>query len=98
VKASTTGPESPSRFPLGQLVITRGALGRIPARDVLLALGRHARGDWGDLDDEDWRENERSLVAGCRLLSTFRSSSGDKFWIITEWNRSYTTVLLPEEY
>jgi hypothetical protein len=65
---------------------------------MMQALRRHARGDWGDLDDEDLQANERALKDGTRLLSAYHSSAGTKFWIITEWDRSATTVLLPEEY
>jgi hypothetical protein len=66
--------------------------------DVLAALGRHVRGDWGDVDDEDWQANERALTEGTRLLSVYRSGGGVKFWVITEWDRSVTTVLLPSDY
>jgi hypothetical protein len=55
-------------------------------------------GDWGDLDEEDRRENERSLEDGCRLLSAYHLRDGTKIWIITEADRSATTLLLPSEY
>jgi hypothetical protein len=85
-------------FPLGQTVITPQALdGLIPA-DVTAALERHASGDWGDVCPEDWQENELSLQEGFRLLSSYRDSKGTRFWIITEADRSATTILLPEEY
>jgi hypothetical protein len=64
----------------------------------ITAFTRHVRGDWGDVDDEDWEANERALMEGTRLLSVYRSAEGVKFWVITEWDRSLTTVLLPEEY
>jgi hypothetical protein len=54
--------------------------------------------DWGDLSDEDVRENELSLKEGFRLLSTYRTAKGQKLWIITEADRSSTTILLPDEY
>ncbi len=85
-------------FALGQTVITANALARLRAEDVHQALARHARGDWGDLDPEDVAENERSITEGCRLLSAYTDRHGLKFWIITEWDRSVTTVLLPEDY
>ncbi len=85
-------------FPLGQTVITRNALARLQAEDVYQALARHARGDWGDLDPEDVAENELSITEGCRLLSAYTDRNGMKFWIITEWDRSVTTVLMPEDY
>lgn len=62
------------------------------------SLYRHATGDWGNLDDVDKAENDRALVDGGRLVSSFLSLDGTKFWIITEADRSATTVLLPEEY
>jgi hypothetical protein len=55
-------------------------------------------GDWGDLCQEDIDENNRALEVGSRILSAYTSSSKVKFWIITEWDRSVTTVLLPSEY
>lgn len=86
------------KFPLGQLLMTPGVRDSIPPSEMMQALRRHARGDWGDLDDEDRQANERALKDGTRLLSAYHSSTGVKFWIITEWDRSATTVLLPEEY
>lgn len=87
------------RFPLGRLVITRGALGALERGDVIRALGRHARGDWGEGSDDDLRANETALLYGYRLISTYRSEvSKAKFYVITEEGRSVTTVLLPEEY
>ncbi len=86
-------------FPLGRVVATPGALKLLEeaGEDPLRHLARHASGDWGDLDTHDRRENERSLKHGWRLLSSY--SVGDRrVWIITEANRSYTTILLPEEY
>ena len=85
-------------FPLGQLVMTPGARDSIPPSEMLHALRRHARADWGDVDAEDWRSNDRSIQEGTRLLSSYRSTTGVKFWIITEADRSATTVLLPSEY
>jgi len=61
-------------------------------------LRRHASGGWCDLDEHDGRENELSLAQGFRILSAYRDRSGTKFWIITEADRSVTTVLLPEDY
>ena len=89
-----------SRFPLGQVVVTSGALealkeaGESPA-DL---LRRHLAGDWGELDEHDRQENDRSLKDGCRLLSAYTLTSGARLWIITEADRSSTTLLLPEEY
>jgi hypothetical protein len=87
-----------SKFPLGQVVATPNALDSLSQPDILTALRRHAAGDWGDVSDEDRQENELSLEEGLRLLSVYRSAGGTKFWIITEADRSSTTVLLPEDY
>jgi hypothetical protein len=61
-------------------------------------LRRHSGADWGELDDHDLRENQLSLQRGFRLLSAYTLSSGIKIWIITEADRSSTTILLPDEY
>lgn len=85
-------------FGLGRLVSTPGALQRIPPNEMEEALSRHSRGDWGTVGQEDWEENELSLREGFRILSAYECSDGTKFWIITEADRSATTVLMPEEY
>ena len=90
-------PSSPV-FSLGQTVITANALNRLHPGDVASSLGRHAGRDWGDLCPEDAEENELSLREGFRLLSAYCDRNGTKFWIITEADRSVTTVLLPEDY
>lgn len=87
-----------TKFPLGQIVAMPNALNRIPKTDIETGLARHAVGDWGDLCAEDCRENERGLREGLRLLSAYNAGNGVRFWIITEWDRSVTTVLLPEDY
>jgi hypothetical protein len=79
-------------------VATPNALGAIPNHEIMNALSRHLRGDWGTLDKEDWDANEQALKHGGRLFSTYRSSTQIKFYIITEADRSATTVLLPEDY
>lgn len=87
-------------FSLGQVVATPGALDafRASGDDPLAYLVRHIAGDWGELDDCDRRENELSLEHGWRILSSYRLSDGTRIWIITESDRSSTTLLLPEEY
>jgi hypothetical protein len=87
-----------AKFPLGQTVITPGALEALSSTAVLNALDRHSEGDWGEVGKEDWDANERALRESTRLLSVYHSGSGVKFWIITEADRSATTVLLPEDY
>lgn len=89
-----------ARFSLGQTYITPSA------EEALLMSGqtgieflrRHVSGDFGELTDEDIRENQLSLREGFRVLSTYRTSRGDKLWIITEADRSSTTILLSAEY
>jgi hypothetical protein len=61
-------------------------------------LNRHANGDWGEVDASDAKENELSLQRGFRLLSSYTTAAGDRLWIITEADRSATTLLLPGEY
>jgi len=85
-------------FELGRIVSTPGALETLDAEAVADALARHHRGDWGEIDREDWQENETSLREGFRLFSVYRSKEGVTFWVITEADRSATTVLLPSEY
>ncbi len=87
-----------AKFSLGQMVATPNALAHISNDEILLALSRHVRGDWGELDKEDLESNERALKTGGRLFSRYVSSQQIPFWIITEWDRSVTTVLLPEDY
>ena len=94
-------PDMPqARFSLGQIVSTPGALRAMSeAGDSPLELiHRHVTGDWGDLDAEDRLENERSVSDGCRILSAYHLRDETKIWIITEADRSATTILLPEEY
>jgi hypothetical protein len=86
------------RFELGRIVATQGVLTKANVPEITEALLRHARGDWGDVGEEDREENELSLAEGLRLLSSYRTESQEVFWIITEWDRSLTTVLLPSEY
>ncbi len=83
---------------LGQLLITAHAQAVLDPCDVVDAIRRHAMGDWGELDDEDRQENELSLREGFRILSAYKDRNGVKFWLITEADRSATTVLLPEDY
>jgi hypothetical protein len=88
------------KFPLGRCVATPRALRAVAAAGVEpgALLARHVTGDWGELDEQDRAENERSLREGHRLLSAYPLPSGVKVWVITEYDRSVTTLLLPEEY
>lgn len=87
-------------FPLGQLVMTTGAHDAIADADQLPYefLARHAAGDWGELSDDDKQENELSVAEGFRILSAYRTAQDVRLWVITEADRSLTTILLPEEY
>ena len=85
-------------FELGELIITVQAFNSLIWEDVENAISRHAKGDWGDLDDEDRQSNDDALTGECRLLSAYVDRKGTRFWIITEWDRSLTTVLLPCDY
>jgi hypothetical protein len=89
-----------ARFGLGQVVATPGALAALEesGEQPCEFLARHAAGDWGDLSEEDRNENQISLELGFRLLSSYRLKDGAKLWIITEADRSSTTLLLPDEY
>ena len=85
-------------FPLGNVVITPNALGQLTPADIQRGLQRHQAGDWGELDEHYKQENETALRTGLRLLSSYRAVEGVNFWIITEADRSATTLLLPEDY
>lgn len=86
------------KFELGQTVITPNAQQSLHPEDVIMSLSRHVQGDWGEASEGDKQENEFSLSNGLRLMSVYQDRAGTKFWIITEADRSSTTVLLPEDY
>ena len=97
----TTNKQSTiTRFALGQTFITPGAEEalQIAGQTATEFLRRHMSGNWGELSDEDVKENEFSLKEGLRLLSAYQTGKGQKLWIITEADRSATTILLPSEY
>ena len=87
-------------FSLGQTVATPGALQALEeiGQSAGEFLVRHARGDWGCLCDEDKQTNDEAVADDLRILSAYRLNDGTKIWIITEADRSSTTILLPEEY
>ena len=89
-----------NRFPLGCMLATPGAKAALErsGQSALEFFARHIRCDWGEVDQEDWRLNDEALERGERLLSAYRNRCGEKLWIITEADRSATTVLLPSEY
>jgi len=88
------------RLPLGQLVATPGAIAALTAAgmSVFILLNRHARWDWGDLSPEDLALNNLAAITSQRVQSSYLLGNRQKVWIITEWDRSVTTVLLPEDY
>ncbi len=96
----------PTRFPLGQIVATRGAIAACPPDYLTRCLFRHARGDWGCVCPADAAANEKAVVEGFRILSSYpinpdepcKGFGGNTLWIITEADRSATTFLLPSEY
>jgi hypothetical protein len=91
------------KFTLGQTVMTAGVSelleeeGNNAHFELQLLVTRHGQGDWGDVPEEDAKQNEFAMNNGERVLSSYRLC-GRKVWIITEWDRSYTTILFPEEY
>jgi len=88
-----------NHFPLGRTVATPGALNLLATQSIgaLQLLQRHASGDWGDLEETDRQANEDALRNEGRLLSRYLVGQ-EPIWVITEWDRSATTILLPEEY
>lgn len=98
-----TEEQSPSPeplFSLGQVVATPGALEslKVAEQDPQELLSRHITGDWGNLDEADKQENKFSVENGFRILSAYILPTDTKIWIITEADRSATTLLLPSEY
>jgi len=96
----------PTRFSLGQIVATPGALEACPHDHLLRCLARHASGDWGNVCREDARANNEAVTAALRILSAYpidaakpcKGFGENTLWIITEADRSVTTFLLPDEY
>jgi hypothetical protein len=97
-------PPAPARkkpipkFPVGKLCITPNAASQLSAEEIAAGLTRHLLGDWGELDTADWQLNDQGLTDGGRLCSTYTTQSNVKYWIISEPDRSATTVLMPEDY
>jgi len=95
------------KFPLGTMVMTTNFMHRSEeehgtdgsAQRIAQVLRRHSSGDWGDLDAEDLATNDRALASGeDRIFSAYEKVFNFKVWVITEWDRSVTTILLPEDY
>ena len=85
-------------FQIGNTVITRNAATLLTEEDISNGITRHQSGDWGDVCTEDFEVNNNSINTGRKLLSSYHSVRGVKFWIITEADRQTTKVLLPEDY
>ena len=86
------------KFPFGNVYITRGAKDTLDTRDMIDGLLRHLSGDWGDICGDDWYANERSLEHNFRLVSSYVDRNGHRFRVITEADRSATTILLSQEH
>lgn len=93
-------PATSGRFALGRTVVTPGALDALAESGEHLApfLRRHQACDWGEVCPEDREASDLALTTGGRLMSAYRTSTGTKLWIITEADRSATTILLPDDY
>lgn len=86
------------RFEVGRVYATPGALDHLDMVQLTAALNRHEHGDWGDVCEEDRQTNDLAMKQGYRIVSSYTANDGTKFWVITEADRSTTTVLLPNEY
>lgn len=104
ISPSATPATTQARFTLGHVVATPGALQLLDRHEVSVIdlLARHVSGnDWGDLCLEDAHANDEALIHGGRLLSAYALKpdlADTRIWVITEWDRSTTTILRPEEY
>lgn len=87
----------PVRVPVQHLYMTPGVMSQVDQEDALDGFARHVRGDWGEVDEHDWNENDTALQNDGRILSAYVDRHGTEFWIITEADRSAATILLPEE-
>ena len=98
--ATATNQRPQPKFALGHIVATPGALAALEKaqQSPQEFLDRHAVCDWGDIVEEDKQENEWSLENGFRLFSAYHTSDGTKIYVITEHDRSATTILLPADY
>jgi hypothetical protein len=92
-----------TKFDYGQVMVTRGVHARMSDDQefslyIHCSLTRHFSGDWGDLCEEDRETNESALLEGYRLFSSYKQKGMPSIWIITEADRSVTTILFPDEY
>jgi len=84
--------------PLGRTVAISAVLNAVPFLDIIIAMERHKRRDWGDVSEAGWKQNDQALKTGNRLVSIYKSCTGTEFLLITEWDRFSTLALLPSEY
>lgn len=97
---TTTKTQNKVLFSLGQIFLTVGAKEALEesGQNAFDFLSRHQTGDWGDLCEEDKQENDFSVKEGFRILSAYKTNSGERIYVITEADRSSSCLLLPEEY
>jgi hypothetical protein len=86
------------RFTLGKLCVTPAAALVLTPHELLVAVARHAVGDWGELEKADRQENEQALGNRGRLVSVYEAGNGTRFYVITDPGWETTTILLPEDY
>lgn len=86
------------KFELGNVHVTHGVMENFQQPFVILCLTKHRLGNWGEVDEEDQKTNDQALKHGERILSAYTAANGEKLWVITEWDRKLTTVLMPDEY
>lgn len=99
--ATNTLTKPQQRFSMGHLVMTRDVANLVEQGrlDPAPYIARHLKADWGDLSDHDWRANDLALRSGeDRLFSSYEIDPGLRIYIITEWDRSVTTLMLPSDY
>ncbi len=87
-----------TKFPLGRIAATVNIIEKVDLSDILLLLQRHAQCDWGDVEEGDRLKNQQALDEGSRLVSSYEMGNGTSIWIVTEGDRSATTVLFPSDY
>lgn len=94
------GDTAVARFPLGKVIVGEGASHALDAsgQSADELIGRHARGDWGDVSEETRTKNEDAIASGRRIESIYHTHRGEKLLVVTEADRSLTMVLLPEEF
>jgi hypothetical protein len=85
-------------FRIGRITATPGILAKLSPPEIVNLIRRHQAGDWGDVEEEDRNANDLALEKSSRLVSIYQMNPDLRVYVITEANRAYTTVLLPQEY